>query len=203
MVHDSRRDGAKSVLSNFATRGYFAAMHIRFTRPLFQEQTLPADWVEHYTAGGLFLRDPAMAWGYAHIGYTRWSEITLPDAAGIFAQAREFGLNFGVVVAHGPPDTRSIVILARHDREATAGEMMSLHRAVVDWHTYLRPSYDLTPAQIAALKAIADGGRQADVAEMLGISVSALKARLAAARASLGAKTINEAIKIARDYRLL
>jgi len=203
MPQISRLEDAKSVLADFATRGYFAAMHIRFARPLYQIQTLPPAWVDHYTTGGLSLRDPAMTWGYSHIGYTRWNEIDLPDVANVFDRAKAFDLMFGAVFAHGAAESRSIVILARHDREATNGELIALYRAVVDMHDDLCPIHEVTPAQIEALREIAQGNRQAEVAQRLGISVSALKARLAAARASLGAKTVTEAIKIARDSRLL
>ena len=61
----------------------------------------------------------------------------------------------------------------------------------------------LTKAQIAALKLLADGDRNAAAAAKLGISESALKLRLASARERLMARTTAEAIQRAKDYNLL
>jgi len=65
------------------------------------------------------------------------------------------------------------------------------------------PPESLTPAQIQALRLIAAGDRHAAAAAKLGISESALKARLNAARQRLLARTTAEAIQRAKDYRLL
>jgi LuxR family transcriptional regulator len=61
----------------------------------------------------------------------------------------------------------------------------------------------LTKAQVEALRCIAQGDRHAAAAAKLGISESALKARLTAARHNLMARTTAEAIQRAKDYRLL
>ncbi|MEL7177474.1 MAG: LuxR C-terminal-related transcriptional regulator, partial [Pseudomonadota bacterium] len=66
-----------------------------------------------------------------------------------------------------------------------------------------QPPENLTPAQIEALKLIAEGHRHAAAAAELNISESALKARLTSARQRLLARTTAEAIQRARDYRLL
>ena len=58
-------------------------------------------------------------------------------------------------------------------------------------------------AQIEALRLIADGDRHTAAAAKLGISESALKARLSSARVRLGARTTAEALKKAREFRLL
>ena len=58
-------------------------------------------------------------------------------------------------------------------------------------------------AQIEALKCIAGGDRIAAAAAKLGISESALKARITSARIRLMARTTAEAIQRAKDYRLM
>ena len=70
-------------------------------------------------------------------------------------------------------------------------------------HAATEPPDSLTPAQIEALRLIAAGDRYAAAAAKLGISESALKARLATARTALLARTTTEAIQRARDYRLI
>ena len=70
-------------------------------------------------------------------------------------------------------------------------------------HDVTQPPDELTVAQIEALKCIAGGDRHAAAAAKLGISESALKARLNSARQRLMARTTAEAIQRAKDYRLL
>lgn len=184
-------------------KGYLAGMHIRFAGPLVQFQTYPQAWVDHYTENGYALRDPMIAWGFAKEGASRWSDIDIPDPFGIFSQAEGFGLKYGVVVATGPLSSRSIVGCARSDREYEEEEIDSIHKLVSTLHQVTDPPESLTNAQREALQLIADGNRHAAAAAKLGISESALKARLDSARNRLLARTTAEAIQRAKDYRLL
>ena len=70
-------------------------------------------------------------------------------------------------------------------------------------HDMTEPPEELTKAQIEALRCIAGGDRHAAAAEKLGISESALKARITSARIRLMARTTAEAIQRAKDYRLI
>lgn len=183
--------------------GYIAGLHIRFAGPLLQFQTYPQKWIDYYTEQGFALRDPMVAWGFAKEGASRWSEIEIPDPFGIFAQAAPYGLKFGVVVALGPLSSRSIVGCARPDREFVDDEIARIANLVETLHEMTLPPENLTVAQKQALQLIADGDRHAAAAAKLGISESALKARLNSARNRLMARTTAEAIQRAKDYRLL
>jgi LuxR family transcriptional regulator len=70
-------------------------------------------------------------------------------------------------------------------------------------HIEAKPPSELTKAQIEALQCLANGDRHTAAAEKLGISESAFKARLQSARVRLEARTTSEAIRKAREYRLL
>ena len=70
-------------------------------------------------------------------------------------------------------------------------------------HIEARPPSKLTKAQIEALRCIAEGDRHAAAASKLGISDSALKARLASARVRLRARTTAEALRKADELKLL
>ena len=70
-------------------------------------------------------------------------------------------------------------------------------------HVASKPPSELTRAQVEALRCLANGDRHAAAAERLGISESALKARLASARLRLEARTTSEAIRKAREFRML
>jgi len=190
-------------LGRASPAGFSVGLHIRFAAPIIAVQAYDPDWVEHYTANAYALRDPMVAWGFSGDGAIRWSEIELPDPFNIWGQAAEFGLKFGMAVSCGPIDSRTIIGAARSDREFAAEEMANIEAIVLEMHEISKPPTELTNAQVQALKRIADGDRHAAAAAKLGISESALKARLNSARARLLARTTSEAIKRAKEYRLL
>lgn len=190
-------------LGKLAPGGFFFALHIRFALPLLHLQTYPQGWTDKYTEEAYALRDPIIAWGFSTIGAARWSEISIPDPFEILGQAREFGMVYGLAVSCGPMKSRTIASASRADREFTDDEIGQFADLIRQLHDITEPPTSLSDAQIEALRCIANGDRHAAAAARLGISESALKARLAAARTALLARTTTEAIQRARDYRLL
>lgn len=190
-------------LTVLAPAGYSVGLHIRFAAPLILYQNYPQAWLDLYTEQAYVVRDPMVGWGFSTVGAIRWSEIPFPDTFGVFDQARKFGLNYGVAVAVGPMYSRTIAGIARSDREFTDAEMVEISRLIEILHEETEPPESLTPAQKQALQLIADGHRHAAAAAILGISESALKARLASVRIRLMARTTAEAVQRAKDYRLL
>lgn len=190
-------------LSLLAPAGYFVGLHIRFTAPLFTFQTYDQRWLDHYTEKGYVLRDPMVAWGFSKTGTIRWSDPSLPDPFGLFAEAARFGLIYGCTVSCGPIKSRTIASFARSDREFDDQEVAALEDVILRMHDMTEPPEELTKAQVEALRCIAGGDRHAAAAEKLGISESALKARITSARIRLMARTTAEAIQRAKDYRLI
>jgi LuxR family transcriptional regulator len=190
-------------ISLVASAGYFIGLHIRYASPLMQLSTYPQAWLDHYTENAYALRDPTIAWGFSTEGSSRWSEMNIPDPFGIFAEAAEFGLTYGLTVSCGPVSSRTISSFAREDREFREDEIEELENAIRRLHHMTEPPESLTEAQIEALRCIAAGDRHAAAAAKLRISESAFKARLTAARQKLLARTTAEAIQRAKDYRLL
>jgi LuxR family transcriptional regulator len=183
--------------------GYYVGLHIRFAAPLLDYQTYPQEWKDRYTEQAYALRDPLLAWGFGVTGTARWSELGIPDPFGILEDAARHGLSFGVAVSCGEIKSRTIAGCARSDREFKDDEMSSIHDIVLRLHNTTEPPDSLTKAQIEALSCIAAGDRHTAAAAKLGISESALKARLTAARQKLMARTTAEAIQRAKDYRLM
>ena len=196
-------DREQRKLDRYAEAGYFLALHIRFTSPLMLYQTYDKAWIEHYSEQGYVLRDPMTAWSFTKSGTTRWSNPSIPDPFGIFDEARQFGLKFGATISTGPILSRTVCSMARSDREFTDEEIEQVHSIVKRLHLLAEPTNRLTKAQLEALKLIADGHRHAAAANELGISESALKVRLSAARERLMARTTAEAIQRAKDFNLL
>ncbi|WP_424942053.1 autoinducer binding domain-containing protein [Aliiroseovarius crassostreae] len=196
-------DSLLDELGPLAQAGYFIGLHIRFASPLMTFQTYPQAWSDHYTQNAYALRDPLIATGISHTGAIRWSEITLPDPFGIMEEAKQFGLVFGVCVSCGPMTSRTVGSVARSDREFTDEEMAMISGIILRLHHESQPPDSLTQAEIEALQILAAGERYANGAALLGISESALKARLTSARKKLFARTSAEAIQRAKDYRLI
>lgn len=190
-------------LDALAPAGFSAGLHIRFAAPLVYVRTYDPVWTKTYDENAYALRDPLVFWGLGVKGHTRWSQIRLPDPFNILGQARRHGLAYGAVVSCGPITSRTIVGIAHGEREFTDSEITEAVRIVHQLHTMAEPPTELTPAQIEALRLLADGDRHAAAAAKLGISESAFKARLQSARVRLGARTTAQALKKAREYQLL
>ena len=190
-------------LAALAPCGYSVGLHIRYASPLVYVKTFSPEWQKVYDDNAYALRDPTVFWGLGVKGATRWSAIKLPDPFNIMDKAREFGLLFGAVISWGPITSRSIVGIARDDREFTDEEIEQAVEIVKKLHDLAEPPTELTNAQVEALRLLSDGYRHTAAAAKLGISESALKARLKSARTRLGARTTAEAIRKAREYRFL
>ncbi|MBN8631295.1 MAG: autoinducer binding domain-containing protein [Rhodobacterales bacterium] len=190
-------------LDRLAPMGYTVGLHIRFATPLIYKSSYPAAWVDHYNSHSYYLRDPLVFWGVGVEGTTRWSAIPLPDPFGVMKKAAGHGLKYGAVSSYGPITSRSIVGVSRSDREFSDEEMGQLKEVTIQLHIEAKPPSELTKAQIEALQCLANGDRHAAAAEKLGITESAFKARVQSARIRLEARTASEAIRKAREYRLL
>ncbi len=190
-------------LVQIAPMGYTVGLHIRFATPLIYKSSYPTAWVDHYNSHSYYLRDPLVFWGVGVEGTTRWSAIPLPDPFGVMKKAAGHGLKFGAVSSYGPITSRSIVGISRSDREFEDAELGVLKELTIQLHIEAKPPSDLTKAQVAALQCLANGDRHTAAAAKLGITESAFKARLQSARVRLEARTTSEAIRKAREYRLL
>ncbi|NNJ68007.1 MAG: LuxR family transcriptional regulator [Boseongicola sp.] len=203
---DARRPGLEEgfdALARISPKGFSAGLHIRFASPMIYMRTYDEEWTKIYDENAYALRDPLVFWGLGGKGSTRWSAIRLPDPFNILGQARDHGLTYGAVVSHGPISSRTIVGIARDDREFTDEEIADTVKIVIDLHSAAAPPTELTRAQKEALRLLADGDRHTAAAAKLGISESAFKARLQSARVRLGARTTAQALKKAREYQLL
>ncbi len=190
-------------LTDLSPKGYALGLHIRFATAHLMIQTYDPRWMQIYNQNGYMLADPMVFWGFGNDGAIRWSDIDLPDPHDIFGQAREFGMNYGMTVAVGPTSSRTLGGFARDDREFTDEEIATISELVEQLHEASTPPEQLTPAQRMALRLVARGNRHTEAAALLGISESALKARLRSARDALYVRTTAEAIQRAQEYKLL
>lgn len=196
-------EGGLAKLRELAPAGFALGLHVRFAAAHIMVQTYPREWIDLYTSNGYLLCDPMVFWAFGNSGACRWSELLYPDPHRIMEQAAAHGLRYGVAVSHGAVASRSFGGFARSDREFTDGEIALVEATVAELHDRATPPKGLTDAQRQALRLIATGHRHAEAAAHLGISESALKARLKSARDRLVARTTAEAIQRAQEHNLL
>lgn len=189
--------------ARLANGGYCMGVHVRQGTPSARYTTLDPAWTDHYARRGFLLRDPSLAWASSANGAVRWSDPVLIDTYGVYAEARRFGLRYGMVTSYGPPSSFSTAVLIRKDREFLDDEMADAFETLKHLHSIAVLPDHLSLAQKEALGVIATGQRYAAAAAHLGISESALKARLCGARRQLNARTTPEAIRCAKDYGLI
>ena len=190
-------------LDEIAPLGYTVGTHIRFAKPLFTQSTMPAEWQKTYADNTYALRDPTVFWGISKTGAIRWSEITLPDPFGVIGKAAEHGLLYGVTTSCGLITSRTLAGLARGDREFDDAEIAEALKITQALHEIAAPPPDLTPAMLEALRLVGAGARPADAAADLGIATEVFEERLSGAQRTLGASTLAEALRMAREHKLL
>lgn len=190
-------------LDEISPLGYAVGTHIRFANPLFTQSTLPEAWQKAYTENAYNLRDPMIFWGISKAGTIRWSEITLPDPFGVMKKAAEHGLTYGATISCGKITSRTLVGVARDDREFTDEEIAELLRITEALHEVSTLPRDLTPVMLEALRLVGGGARPADAAAAIGIEKTMFDDRLLAAQEQLGAATLAEALRLAREQKLL
>lgn len=189
-----------------APAGHYIALRIGFAFPVEEVNALPADWVDHYTQHRFMLFDPVIRWAYSNVGMEKWSNLAHDDPRKVIAQAKTFGLRYGVVVSvfdGNAEGQRSFGSFARGDREFTRLETQVLQTYVSRRHFEMAPPKNLTMAELEALGMVRDGKRLKEVAHELGVSEGAVKQRLKNAKLKLGAKTGSQAAAMAAQYGLI
>jgi LuxR family transcriptional regulator, quorum-sensing system regulator SdiA len=180
----------------FAPAGHYVAIRISFVFPMAERNCLPETWVQEYTASGLLVHDPAMAWAHQHQGWIRTRELAGEDHQGVLELAKYHGLHFGAVACcldPAPGGQRSFGFFFRGDRDYTEAEMRTLHGCLLAAHeAYARPT-NLTDAELETLGLVKNGLLMKQIASVLGVSESAVKQRLRNARLKLNAKTGSQA----------
>lgn len=190
----------------FAPAGFYIALRVGFAFPSEEHNAMPQRWVDRYTARGYMLYDPVIKWIYENSGAARWSETGLEDPRGIMAEARSYGLNFGVAICNSDSveeGQRSFGSFARSDREFDDAEIRILTTRMERLHRTRRPPSNLTLAELEALRMVKNGLLLKQIAAELGVSDGAVKQRLKNARLKLNAKTGTQAASMATAYGLI
>jgi LuxR family transcriptional regulator len=184
--------------------GCYIALRLGFFAPEAELNLFSPDWINFYTLSGFALVDPLLRWCQQNDGAARWSEVSAHAGSDVAGHYRQYGYTYGTVISiRGTATQRkhSLGIFARRDREPMQKEMQGMRQILSDLHMY--EAKLLTPAQAEALRLYAQGLTQKETADRLGVSVSAVKARLRAAADRVGVKTPVEAAFVAARRGLL
>lgn len=199
-------DKVATGIGQVAPAGYYIALRIGFALPLEETNALPSAWVEHYTRHRLMLCDPTMRWAHDNVGCIRWSAMMLDDPMRVLAQARTFGMRYGLTVSvcdSRDDQERSLASFTRSDREFTDLEAQVLETHLTRRHMETARPANLTKAEIEALCMIKGGLRLKEIGFQLNVSESAVKQRLKNAKSKLRAKTVTEAAVLASHYGVI
>ncbi|MFM2356014.1 MAG: hypothetical protein RLZZ528_1750 [Pseudomonadota bacterium] len=192
-----------ATLGEVATAGYFLALRLRGASPLMTFTTFPQAWTDAYMENGYMLRDPITTWALTLGGAIRWSSPFLPDPFGIFREAAAHGLKFGASVATGPIGSLTLLSMARADRELTDAEIARARKIVTALHDRTEPPKSLSAEQKALLAALAAKPAPKDVARALGLTEAEARAATGAICTLLVATSPENAVKRARDLKLI
>lgn len=203
MDHFAFLDAGREKIDRIATAGCFLSLRIRGTTPLVTLHSYPQAWIDQYTENGYVLRDPITTWALTVGGTIRWSAPMLPDPFRIFRKAAEHGLNFGASLTEGPIGARTICSVARADRELTDDELAEVRVILSELHEGVHLPRSVDGEQKAILKALAAAEGAAGVASSLGIGEDAARRRIRALCDLLIARSPDEAVQRARDYKLI
>ena len=193
-------------IDQISPAGFYVAIRVGFSFPEEELNELPENWVEFYTTHGLVVHDPAMKWVYGNTGVVRFSELALPDPHQVRERAAVYGLSHGAAISVLTPadhGRRTYGLFFRDDREFDQSDLHKLQAIVARLHAGGDNDAVLTAAEVQALKMQSEGLRLKQIAAEIGISESAVKARLNNAKRKLGAKTQSQAASIAAARRIL
>ncbi len=186
----------RNEIEALAPAGYYLAIRVGFAFPLIEQNRLPERWVREYTASALMMHDPAMRWAYANRGVIRTSALAADDIQGVFELGKVHGLEFGAIVScvdRGGAGQRSFGFFFRRDREYSDEELDRLYGWLLEEHSIHAQPRNLTAAELETLGYVKNGMLMKEIANVLGVSESAVKQRLRNARLKLNAKTGSQA----------
>lgn len=139
-------------LDGASPSGCAIALHIHFTTPHYLFQSYPEGWREHYSASGLVVQDPTVAWGMNNTGWICWGDLVRIDEHGVLERAKQFGIMNGVTISVLLEGSRSIASFARADRDYEVSEIAELEATFVELHLATARLEPVSKADREALK---------------------------------------------------
>ena len=177
--------------------GWVLAFNYTVFGPEYMRAGYPDAWRQKYEDRNYFMGDPVLAWTFVNSGVIRWSDIKIPDVRGVMKAAEEYDIRYGVAISLKKGGKRSVLTVARGDRELTDTEINGLVSKFGLWCELATNRAALTDRELDALRLLRDGLTQRETADRLGIAEATVRQRTASASRKLGASNITHAVAIA------
>lgn len=169
---------------NHSVRGY---EHFQCTYPL--------EWQFEYDRNKYHVLDPTIVWALLNTGVSRWSEHKVPDPRGILRKAKRFGLNYGLTYSQSIGAKKTVLFLARSDRDFTDSEVMQI---ADEWYGVLDTvdrNLAISEAELQIIRRVSQGETYSEISALLGIKETTVKARVHSAKRKLGCKNTAQVIR--------
>jgi LuxR family transcriptional regulator len=198
-------DQALPSLRLLGPSGFIIAFNISFRGPEHFHSEYPRAWQAEYDRRNYGYFDPVLLWTIMNTGEKRWSDIRVPDLRGVMRAAARHALTYGAAFSRSRSEHKSILTIARPDREFADEELSFLGATfdrVIEGMDRDRGA-ELSEAETNTLRCLRDGLTYQEAAMALEVSVPAVKARVERIRGKLGARNVVQAVALAVQRRLI
>lgn len=161
-------------------------------------------WKVEYDQGQYFLSDPVFIWAIQNEGSIRWSNVEIPDPSKIMEKSKRYGIVYGATFAAKTGTKRSMVFVARKDRELTDEEMATLEDLVFRFFDSLLPPPSLSDEELEMLRLrIQKEFSYKKIGECLAKSEGTVKSAFARMRGKFGCSTTERLAFLVKERNLL
>ena len=208
MINDSYKalpgdaDADLAILGYIATAGFMVGLNVALRGPEYFYSTYPEAWQREYEKNNYMFVDPMVFWGMTKTGSCRWSEVPLLRVTPVFNRAKAHGLEFGATLSSVEGGRRSLMSVARSDREFDDPE---IEQCLDILQRLAATTFEntLSIEELKTLKLAGEGYAQKEIANQLKIAEPTVKARLTKAKDKLGARNTTHAVTIAIAAKLI
>ena len=193
----------QATLDALAPSGYILTFNYSWAGPELFECTFPETWQEHYHNRAFWKADPIKIWIYTNDGQKRWSEIKIARVNSLMDEAATYGLAYGAVFSRTKRSRKSVLSVARPDREYTDQEMETLRNWFDEATRRIDDRFGLTGKEVETLRHLSNGLSIGVISGDEGVSEAAINKRIKSARQKIGQPNTLAAVVFAKDQKLI